>query len=284
MKAVKDILIRLIIGFNSLGRFFWAYVDKTVCPVCSGRDTVYCCSNPRFRIYQCAACGHKFVGNLWKNERLFSLYQGKGYWDKDRHHQGLFDISDDSQWEGFVKARWNALVSNNVLDDSSSPINKKLLEIGCSEGRVLAHLKQKGYEVVGCEVNSEVSRLSRETLGINIINKPVEQCDFEPESFDAIFSFHTFEHLADPLSVLKLCSRLLKQSGRILIEVPIGDSELENEDHLHFFSQRSCLLMFEKVFGNAGITDNSYVTSWGISTGSIYLSAEKKSSLRVEGE
>lgn len=184
-------------------------------------------------------------------------------------------MDDDSQWKDFLKLRWTALVSNNIFDDSSALLHKKCLEIGCFEGRFLAYLKKKGCEVTGCEVNNEISKLSREMFGLNVINKPIEKCDFDPESFDAIFSFHTFEHLVDPLNVLYKCRKLLKKGGRILIEVPIDDNELDNEDHLHFFSQKSGLLMFKKVFGNAKIIENSYVRNGKISLGSICLSAKK---------
>lgn len=63
--------------------------------------------------------------------------------------------------------------------------------------------------------------------------------------------------------------------GKILIEVPIGDEEIQNKDHLHFFSHESGCAMFEGIFRNVKVSYNSYITTHGIHTGSIYLSAQK---------
>jgi SAM-dependent methyltransferase len=69
-------------------------------------------------------------------------------------------------------------------------------------------------------------------------------------SFDVITLWHVFEHLADPVSMLKEVRRLLKVGGRLLIEVPnyggwharIGGAAWHHLDvprHLMHFSRRT---------------------------------------------
>lgn len=245
------------------------------CPICDFTKTTYRTQNSRFKIYQCVSCSHTFVGNPWSHGQLARLYQGKCYWEQDRHHQGIYDIRKKEEWKVFVESRISALVSSGV-DLNAMPAGTTCLEIGCSEGYLLAELKRRGLEVVGCEVNNTVCDMGRSELGLNIVNKPIENCDFRDESFDLILSFHAFEHLINPADVLMLCRRMLKTGGTILIEVPVGDEELNNTDHIHFFTKESGERLFNRVFGNVRITDHSYVTAQDVRIGSVYLSAIKQ--------
>jgi len=248
--------------------------DLSRCPVCSSEEIVFFHNNGRFRVYSCIECTHKFVVNPWSHQKLSLHYQGQLKWHLDRNHQGIHSVDNDGEWDGFIKARWHTLTSHNILDQFKHS-NIKILEIGCAEGRLLAFLKKKGYDVTGCEVNSTIARLGREKLGIEIVDKPIENCSFADSSFDVIFSFHAFEHLRDPLTTLARCKNLLKADGKILLELPVDEEELSNRDHLHFFSERSGKLMVEKVFGNVSASDSWYVTSKGAKVGSIYLTAQK---------
>ena len=267
---------RVRILYRMIRRLVWVLADWPKCPICSALSIKYVTRNPKYRIYLCRSCNHKFVGNPWQEERIYSLYQGIDYFKKDRQHQGIFSIEDNAQWEGFLKDRWKALVENGVLGSSPSR-SVRCLEVGCSEGKLLAYLKAKGYDVIGCDVNKEVCNLGNEKLGVNIINAPIEKCEFPSEFFDAIFSFHTFEHLVDPVGVLMRCYQFLRFGGKILLEVPCDDDELMNEHHLHFFSMNSGRLMLETVFGNYHVNESFYTSAQGKRLSSLYLYAEKLS-------
>jgi hypothetical protein len=43
-----------------------------------------------------------------------------------------------------------------------------------------------------------------------------------------------------PENVLAKVARILRSDGSVLIEVPCGEEEYENTDHLHFFSETRC--------------------------------------------
>ncbi len=262
--------------YRMIRRTFWCFADSPKCPICSARSNKYVTRNTKYRIYLCGSCNHKFVGNPWQEERIYSLYQGIDYFKKDRQHQGIFSVQDDKQWEGFIKDRWNSLVKNGILCSSPSR-SVRCLEVGCCEGKLLAYLKKKGYDAIGCDVNKDICNLGKKKLGVNIINTPIEKCDFPLESFDSIFSFHTFEHLVDPVGALMRCFQFLRIGGKILLEVPSDDNELMNEDHLHFFSVNSGRLMLESVFGNCNVKENFYTNAQGKRLSSMYLSAEKLS-------
>jgi len=83
--------------------------------------------------------------------------------------------------------------------------------------------------------------------------------DFGPGSFDAVVSFETLEHLADPDRFLADCRRLLTPAGRLLCSVPnewLDETGRDpNPHHLHVFDRATlearCVKYFhiERVFG-----------------------------------
>lgn len=78
-------------------------------------------------------------------------------------------------------------------------------------------------------------------------------------SFDAIVTFETLEHLADPDAFLAACQRLLTPAGRVIGSVPnrwVDESGRDpNPHHLHVYDRerlvRDCgkFFMVEQVFG-----------------------------------
>ena len=85
-----------------------------------------------------------------------------------------------------------------------------------------------------------------------------------------MISFHTLEHMRFPENVLAKVARILRSDGSVLIEVPCGEEEYENTDHLHFFSETSLRLLLDKFFSTTEIIDNAYTNSAGVKIGSIY--------------
>ena len=93
----------------------------------------------------------------------------------------------------------------------------------------------------------------------------------EPGSFDVVHSNHVVEHLDDPVRTLSVASRLLKQSGVLVIEVPyeltlplaertlamVGTNQTRPDTtyHLSFFSKHG----LEEVAKRSGLRVESIV-------------------------
>lgn len=100
--------------------------------------------------------------------------------------------------------------------------NKKVLEIGSASGSLLNKLTEYGAkEVVGIELSEEFAKFSR-NRGFKIFTDPIEELSLLQE-FDIVVSFHTIEHVFDPMSVFKGILRVLKPDGWFLGEVPNQD-------------------------------------------------------------
>lgn len=227
------------------------------CPICGSKSYFLKKNIYGYKIHECRRCTHTFVANAPDKKALKRLYSGCDYFEIDRGHQGITSIGDSSQWKGFISGRMKWLDLFGLLNaNQGKPLN--VLEIGCLEGKLLDHLRRNGHMVYGCEINKEVAALGSKTFGIEIRSDSLEQCGFEEEFFDLILAFHVFEHFDDPLKHLRICRRLLRNNGRMLIEVPSGETDYNNLQHLHFFNEKSLAAMFDTIFDNVSMAPGCY--------------------------
>ena len=217
-----------------------------ICPICHTTEF-----DVKDDIGKCHKCGHGFRINT--AEKPLPHYFEKEYWDRDKNRQGIMSVEPGQQWNKWVTARLKLLESFNLISHAE-PGKIRVLEFGCAEGMLLYALKQKGYRVMGNDVNP-ISKESSKILNIEISNLPIEEFSQinrggEQSKFDLIMSFHVMEHLHDPLTVAAHLSSMLSPNGVFLLHVPVDDQELSNKDHFHFFSNDSCLHLMRQFTKN----------------------------------
>ncbi|MEI7556256.1 class I SAM-dependent methyltransferase [Candidatus Chlorohelix sp.] len=92
-----------------------------------------------------------------------------------------------------------------------------LLEIGCGNGFFLEEAISQGYlSVHGVEPSKEAIERAAPHVRSNIVCDIMRPNLFEPDMFDVICLFQVFDHLPDPVSLIKECYRVLKPGGLIL--------------------------------------------------------------------
>jgi len=101
-----------------------------------------------------------------------------------------------------------------------------LLDVGCNAGQLLLAFKQDGWNVKGLDLNPSVVKHARD-LGLDATVAPLDECDFEQESFDMVTMSHTLEHIPELDKTIKECHRILKPSGCLFIAVPNFGCRLE---------------------------------------------------------
>lgn len=125
--------------------------------------------------------------------------------------------------------------SQNFYDDIVDQIGdlkgKKLLEIGCGYSLFLAICKKNGIDAVGIEPATQefyqhTLKISKEILkraGVNqnIVKQGVgENIPFKRNTFDAVVSLYTIEHVQNVDKVIKESLRVLKSRGYIYMIIP----------------------------------------------------------------
>lgn len=135
-------------------------------------------------------------------------------------------------------------ITNEVLITYIDPLKLKkdsvILDIGCGFGYFLDEMKNKGYtNITGITLSEINAKLARDR-GHNVKEYDpsfIPQKDgFIDESTDFIFLRHTLHHSPYPIFSLVEYNRLLKQGGKMYIEVPAPDCDRKHEFNNNIYS------------------------------------------------
>jgi len=98
------------------------------------------------------------------------------------------------------------------------------LEIGPGKGEILHWLVQRGYQVRGVDVSSEVVDFCNRSLPgcVEHASDTEEWLNSHPAEYDVVLMLHVLEHIPKRHVVSMLCAirKALRPGGRLLIEVP----------------------------------------------------------------
>ena len=124
------------------------------------------------------------------------------YWKEDNRERALVDsFADDSR----RRDQFLSLISN-----------KAWLDVGAGAGGVLDLLRPFAGSVAAVEPQKRALDSLREQH----YEAYSDISDVPSGEFDVITLFHVFEHLTDPLGLLKIAHDKLRVGGKIIIEVP----------------------------------------------------------------
>jgi 2-polyprenyl-3-methyl-5-hydroxy-6-metoxy-1,4-benzoquinol methylase len=119
----------------------------------------------------------------------------------------------------------------------------KLLDVGTARGDFIAEMRERGWQVAGIESAQNAGN----PHGLQIYRGQFpEQCDLPSNSYDVVTAWAVFEHLHDPLEAFRVCARLLRPDGHLIVQVPnlrsIWARWALQEDvprHLYFFNPKT---------------------------------------------
>ncbi|MCU7904565.1 MAG: bifunctional 2-polyprenyl-6-hydroxyphenol methylase/3-demethylubiquinol 3-O-methyltransferase UbiG [Candidatus Thiodiazotropha sp. (ex Epidulcina cf. delphinae)] len=100
---------------------------------------------------------------------------------------------------------------------------KKILDVGCGGGILSESMAACGAQVTGIDMGEaplQVARLHLLESGLKVKYEriPVERlADEQPASFDLVTCMEMLEHVPDPASVVRACSRIVKPGGRLFL-------------------------------------------------------------------
>lgn len=131
-------------------------------------------------------------------------------------------------------------VTNTYINPLKLKKDSNILDIGCGYGYFLDLMKEKGYTgLTGITLSESNAKLARER-GHNVKEYDpsfIPQKDgYIDESVDFIFLRHTLHHSPYPIFSLVEYNRLLKQGGKIYIEVPAPDCDRQHEFNSNIYS------------------------------------------------
>ncbi len=145
-------------------------------------------------------------------------------------------LSETSFIEQYWTQIWNdrdrKLIAKSIADReecrimdqylSGLPPHSRILDGGCGMGEWTVYYASKGFRVVGMDISRiTIEKLQEKFPDHHFSVGDIRNTGFEDDSFDAYFSWGTFEHFEEGFAApLMEARRILKKGGYLFISVP----------------------------------------------------------------
>jgi 2-polyprenyl-3-methyl-5-hydroxy-6-metoxy-1,4-benzoquinol methylase len=163
----------------------------------------------RFRVVKCDHCGLLYQDPILDEDGMQLLY--RDWVDQERSLQKKTNATAKlyRQYAGQIQTL------SKLFD--KPPAQTRILDFGMGWGYWCRMAQAYGYDVSGFEMSLQRCKHARE-MGLRVIDKLPQSEDH----FDFIYANQVFEHLADPVQVLRELCLCLKSNGVIYLRVPDG--------------------------------------------------------------
>ena len=139
----------------------------------------------------------------------------KNYYQQ-RYQKDVAGLSTDTRRAYLYKARIRTLNHLNITGNN-------VLEVGCGIGPMTKYLEANFKTVNAIDISSDAIDYCKENFKSSNTAFEVasaENLPFKNESFDIIFAYDVYEHVADHIICFKEAKRVLKSGGILFIAVP----------------------------------------------------------------
>ena len=167
----------------------------------------------RFQIVRCRQCGMARLSPRPSPAELNQFYPDN-YW---------FDPEADKLSR--IASAYRALVLRDHIAfietayrhaGASGPV----LDAGCGGGLLPGLLRRRGVPAFGLDSSLTACALAWSGNRVPAVNGELTTAPFHPRSFALITLFHVVEHLYQPAAYLGAARDLLKDDGRLIVQVP----------------------------------------------------------------
>jgi 2-polyprenyl-3-methyl-5-hydroxy-6-metoxy-1,4-benzoquinol methylase len=158
----------------------------------------------RYELMRCASCGSAVtVGQAPP---------------PDAYESGQYSIAPPRA-AGAVDLLQRAFARQPVrfLRRAGLPRGARVLDVGAGPGRLVAALREAGYDATGIEPSARSAALA-EVAGARVLRRGVAEHD--DADLDAVVLWHVLEHLEDPAGALATVRGWLRPGGLALVATP----------------------------------------------------------------
>lgn len=181
-----------------------------------------------FEYLECSNCGCLQLLNLPND---YSIHYPKDYFTFQQKHEGKFKsilnryrdkaaMGEKSFLGNILYKRFGTPTYVSRLKIADVGLNDSILDVGCGTGILLHKMKESGFNnVMG--IDPFIDETISYPNGLKILKKNFDELD---KKFDFIMFNHSFEHMENPLEVMKQSNKLLNNNKYLLLRVPVADS------------------------------------------------------------
>jgi SAM-dependent methyltransferase len=177
----------------------------------SGWDFEYQTLPGEFHMVRCRGCAHEYLRPRPSSEDLPVIYPAHYYAYSEGGNPLVARLR--RRWEAGKVRRYREWIGDGP---------RRVLDVGCGDGRLLALLREFGPEswsLEGIEIDPEAAARC-EARGFRVHRGRME--DFAPgeASFDGVVMLQLIEHVEDPVAVCERVFAMLRPGGCFVIETP----------------------------------------------------------------
>lgn len=122
-------------------------------------------------------------------------------------------------------APWSRLRKTVRIIEGLGISKKRVLDIGCGDGSLLARLEgaNKGTKLYGVDISDKILESARKNVpGATFKKSSAEKLDLPDSSFDISISTEVIEHVPQWENVIQEAARVTAPGGTVLISVPVA--------------------------------------------------------------
>lgn len=131
-------------------------------------------------------------------------------------------------------------VVKKYIDPLNLPKDTRIIDVGAGPGYFLDEMKSRGYtNLTGTGLSLQDIKICEDkghTIKKYDMSFFPQSEGYHDESVDFLFCRHSLEHSPYPIITLMEYNRILKQFGKIYIEVPAPDCDRKHEFNLNHYS------------------------------------------------
>ncbi len=166
-------------------------------------------------------------------QEMWACYQGEEAVEIVERDDGYFEASPSGPKSYFSRFEEWPLFEKKAME----LVRGRVLDIGCGAGRHSLYLQGRGLDVVGIDNSPLAVEVCRLRGLKKAIVMPIEDLDFEPDSFDTIVmmgnNFGLFGSFKKARMLLKRFHKLTSESGMIIASTR-DPYQSDNPDHLEY--------------------------------------------------
>jgi SAM-dependent methyltransferase len=154
-------------------------------------------------------------------------------------------------------------VVKQYIDPLNIPKNAKILDLGCGPGYFMDEMKAREYtDVTGVTLSPgdiKICEGKGHVVKQYDLSFLPQKDGYYDESVDFIFLRHALEHSPYPIFSLIEYNRILKQGGKLYVEVPQPDCDRKHEwnlNHYSIFGQNQLAALLQRTGFNIEIFNN----------------------------
>lgn len=176
------------------------------CPICeSSLVQAYHHDLNGNKISICKNCNVQFMNPVYSDAYLDDYYSK---YTSEEYSQSVIDE------QRYTANDYLSLVSK------ISGRTGSMLDYGCGNGEHSNIGIQRGWDVVGYDVDCTIAKIISDKYNFEYLCDPFEEVDWNNKSFDLVYANQVVEHLKDPIKALKIIHGIVKDDGLVLVAVP----------------------------------------------------------------